>query len=122
VIADASGRAVPFALAPGQAHELPEAPALLARLPGVPGWVVVDRSYISHEFRERIWALGAPGKRGRHTSRATITGMAGAGCWADRSYWSAARRAGSTLALCPTGGAQPSPAERRPRRCRAAQP
>jgi hypothetical protein len=48
VIADAAGRAVAFALAPGQAHELPHAVPLLARLPDVPMWVVADRGYSSH--------------------------------------------------------------------------
>ena len=39
VIADGRGRAVAFALAPGQAHELPMAPGLLDCLPDVPdGW------------------------------------------------------------------------------------
>ena len=59
MIADAAGRAVAFVLAPGQAHELPHAVPLLDRLPGVPGWVVADRGYSSHAFREHIWALGA---------------------------------------------------------------
>src|SRR3982750_3393318 len=40
VIADGLGRAVAFILAPGQAHELPQAIPLLERLPGVPKWVV----------------------------------------------------------------------------------
>jgi hypothetical protein len=35
VIADSAGRAVVFALAPGQSHGLPHYVALLARLPGV---------------------------------------------------------------------------------------
>ena len=59
VICDAIGRAVAFVLAPGQAHELPHALALLNRLPGVPEWVVADRGYSSHAFREHIWDLGA---------------------------------------------------------------
>jgi transposase len=59
VIADRSGRAVAFSLTPGQAHELPQAVGLLARLPGVPRWVVADRGYTSHAFREHIWNLGA---------------------------------------------------------------
>lgn len=67
MIADGSGRAVAFALAPGQAHELPLAPELLECLPDVPGWVVGDKGYGSHEFRERIWDSGArpaiPSKR-----------------------------------------------------------
>ena len=59
MIADGGGRAIAFALAPGQAHELPLAPALLARLPRRPLWVVADRGYASHAFRERVWGLGA---------------------------------------------------------------
>jgi hypothetical protein len=55
VIADGSGRAIAFSLLPGQAHELPQAIGLLARLPGVPRWVVADRGYTSHAFREHIW-------------------------------------------------------------------
>ncbi len=43
MIADGSGRAIAFALAPGQAHEQPMAPALLDRLPRVPLRVVGDR-------------------------------------------------------------------------------
>jgi transposase len=67
VIADGLGRAVAFVLAPGQAHELPHAIPLLDRLPSVPKWVVADRSYASHAFREHIWERGArpaiPSKR-----------------------------------------------------------
>ena len=48
-----------FILAPGQAHELPHAVPLLDRLPGVPKWVVGDRGYTRHGFREHIWSLGA---------------------------------------------------------------
>ncbi len=59
MIADAPGRALGFALAPGQAHELPHAVPLLARLPGVPRWVVADRGYSSHALREHVWNLGA---------------------------------------------------------------
>jgi transposase len=59
VIADSLGRAIAFVLAPGQAHELPHALALLDQLPGVPKWVVADRGYSSHAFREHIWNLGA---------------------------------------------------------------
>jgi hypothetical protein len=66
VIAAGAGRAVAFALAPGQAHELPYAVPLLARLPDVPLWVMADRGYSSHAFRQHIWDLGArpavPGK------------------------------------------------------------
>jgi len=67
VIADAQGRAIGFALAPGQAHELPLAPLLLTVLSIIPLWIVVDRGYASHAFRELIWNLGArpaiPAKR-----------------------------------------------------------
>ena len=59
MIADGSGRAVAFALAPGQAHELPLAPELLAYLPDAPLWVVGDRGLSSHDLRERIWDSGA---------------------------------------------------------------
>src|SRR3954462_15808716 len=59
VIADGLGRAVAFILAPGQAHELPQAVPLLDRLPGVPKWVVADRGLSSHAFREHIWERGA---------------------------------------------------------------
>jgi transposase len=59
VIADSAGRAVAFALAPGQAHELPHAVPLLRQLPEVPRWVVADRGYSSHAFRQHIWNLGA---------------------------------------------------------------
>src|SRR3954464_2762236 len=67
VIADASGRAIGFALAPGQAHELPLAPLLLTLLSLVPAWIVADRGYASQAFRDLIWQLGArpaiPAKR-----------------------------------------------------------
>ena len=67
MIADAAGRAIAFRLAPGQAHELPQALPLLEALPGVPRWVVADRGYTSHGFREHIWDMGArpaiPAKR-----------------------------------------------------------
>ena len=59
VIADGCGRAVAFVLAPGQAHERPQAIPLLDCLPGVPQWVVADRGLSSHAFREHIWSLGA---------------------------------------------------------------
>jgi len=60
---------VPFAfcIAPGQAHELPHAVPLLDCLPGVPRWVVADRRYSSHAFRQHVWDMGArpaiPSKR-----------------------------------------------------------
>ena len=57
----------PFALAPGQAHELPLAPGLLDGLPGMPGWIVGDRGYASNDLRDLIWTMGArpaiPAKR-----------------------------------------------------------
>jgi len=59
VVADGRGRAVAFALAPGQAHELPLASGLLDRLPRVPLWVVGDRGYSSNAFRELIWTHSA---------------------------------------------------------------
>jgi transposase len=59
VIADGGGRAIAFRLAPGQAHELPQAVPLLDALPGVPRWVVADRGYTSHRFREHLWSIGA---------------------------------------------------------------
>lgn len=67
MIVDGKGRALGFALAPGQAHELSLAPALLDVLPEVPRWVVADRGYASGGFRQRVWDLGArpavPAKR-----------------------------------------------------------
>ena len=59
MIADGAGRAIAFRLAPGQAHELPQAVPLLDALPGVPRWVVADRGYTSHRFREHVWGMGA---------------------------------------------------------------
>jgi transposase len=59
VIADGLGRAIAFRIAPGQAHEFPDAIPLLDSLPGVPAWVVADRGYSSHSFREHIWSIGA---------------------------------------------------------------
>src|SRR3954451_24503341 len=56
-----------FALAPGQAHELPLAPLLLTLLSLIPAWIVADRGYASQAFRDLIWSLGArpaiPAKR-----------------------------------------------------------
>lgn len=59
MIADGGGRALGFALAPGQAHELPLAPDLLEVLPDVPTWIVADRGYASDAFRQHVWDLGA---------------------------------------------------------------
>jgi hypothetical protein len=59
VIADGRGRAVAFALAPCQAHELSLAPGLIGCLPDVPGRVVGDRGLASDAFRTLIWDIGA---------------------------------------------------------------
>ena len=59
MVAEGGGRAVAFALAPGQAHELPLAPGLLDRLPEAPLWGVGDRGLASRAFRERVWDMGA---------------------------------------------------------------
>lgn len=59
MICDGSGRAIAFDLGPGQAHELPMAYGLLARLPGRPLHVVCDRGYAGHAFREHVRQLGA---------------------------------------------------------------
>ena len=47
-----------FALAPGQAHELPLAAELVDAVPGTPVWGVGDRGYSSHEFREHLGNRG----------------------------------------------------------------
>ena len=59
MITDSIGRAIAFIVAPGQAHELPHAVALLDRLPRVPKWVVADRGYSSNAFREHVWNMGS---------------------------------------------------------------
>jgi transposase len=59
VLADARGRAIAFALTPGQAAELPQAEGLLGFLPGTPPWTVADRGYSSHALREVIRDLGS---------------------------------------------------------------
>ena len=59
MITDGAGRAISFALAPGQAHELPLAQDLVDCLPDIPGWVVGDKGYASHAFRQFIWDQGA---------------------------------------------------------------
>jgi len=52
---------------PGQAHELPMAPALLAFLTTLALWIVADRGYAAQAFRMLIWSLGSrpaiPAKR-----------------------------------------------------------
>ncbi|KAB8123768.1 IS4/IS5 family transposase [Komagataeibacter medellinensis] len=59
VAADSHGRALSFTLAPGQAHELPCAYAQLDALPYPPIYVVCDRGYASHKFREDLWNRGS---------------------------------------------------------------
>ncbi|HZX92975.1 MAG TPA: transposase, partial [Myxococcales bacterium] len=48
-------------------HELPLAPLLLTLLSILPAWIVADRGYASHAFRDLIWNLGShpaiPAKR-----------------------------------------------------------
>jgi hypothetical protein len=58
-VADSQGRAVAFALAPGQAHEAPMVPALLDGLPDAPGWGVGDRGLSSDALRGQAWDMGA---------------------------------------------------------------
>ncbi|MCP1203845.1 IS5 family transposase [Acetobacter oryzoeni] len=58
VAADGHGRALSFTLSPGQAHELPSAYSLLDDLPYPPTYVVCDRGYASHKFREYLWDRG----------------------------------------------------------------
>nr|WP_197463143.1 IS5 family transposase [Gluconobacter thailandicus] len=59
VAADGHGRALSFTLSPGQTHELPSAYALLDDLPYPPTYVVCDRGYASHKFREDLWNRGS---------------------------------------------------------------
>ena len=97
MIADGTGRAVAFTLAPGQAHELPGAIPLLDALPGVPLWVVADRGYSSHSFREHIRERGAtpaiPARRNKapvacpdwaYNNRNVVEGL-----WARLKEWRA---------------------------------
>ena len=58
-LADARGRALGFALTPGQAGEAPQSLDLLAFLPAIPGWVLADRGYSSHAVRSAVWELGS---------------------------------------------------------------
>ena len=59
MLADARGRAIAFALTPGQAAQLPQAEGLLACLPGPPIWTVADRGCSSRALREAIRDLGS---------------------------------------------------------------
>src|SRR4029453_18439745 len=59
VLADAGGRAIAFAITPGQAAELPQAEGLLGFLPGTPMWTVADRGSSAHALREMIRDLGS---------------------------------------------------------------
>jgi transposase len=59
VIADGRGRAVAFALAPGQAHEPPLAPGLLGCPPDIPGRVVGGKGFARDAFRALLWDIGA---------------------------------------------------------------
>jgi transposase len=59
VLADAGGRAIAFALTPGQAAEVSQAEELLGFLPGTPIWTVADRGYSSHALRAAIRDLGS---------------------------------------------------------------
>ena len=72
-MADSEGRAVSFALAPGQAHEAPMVPAMLDALPDNPMWVVGDRGFSSDVVRGQVWDMGArpavPTKRNEAVQR-----------------------------------------------------
>ncbi|WP_207918819.1 IS5 family transposase [Komagataeibacter saccharivorans] len=59
VAADGHGRALSLTLSPGQAQELPSAYFLLDDLPYPPTYVVCDRGYASHKFREYLWNRGS---------------------------------------------------------------
>ena len=58
MVADRTGHAVAFRIAPGQAHELPHAVPLMNRLSRAPKRVVADRRCSSHAFRRHIWDVG----------------------------------------------------------------
>ena len=73
MIAYSLGRVIAFRIAPGQAHELPEAIPLLNSLPGVPTWVVADRGYSSHSFRKHIWSMGARPAIPTKSNEASVT-------------------------------------------------
>ena len=58
-VCDRRGRALAFALLPGQASELRATPGLLAALPAGIGWIVGDRGLSSGAFRRAIVRRGA---------------------------------------------------------------
>jgi transposase len=58
-VCDHRGRALAFALLPGQAHELKATPGLLALLPAGIGGIVGDRGLSSGAFRRAIVQRGA---------------------------------------------------------------
>ena len=59
MICDGRGLPITFRLVPGQAHELPQAGPLLTGLPRAPGWVVADKGYAAHSFRNAVWEMGS---------------------------------------------------------------
>jgi hypothetical protein len=38
---------------------MPQVIGVLERLTEVPKWIVADRGYTSHAFREHVWSLGS---------------------------------------------------------------
>jgi transposase len=58
-VCDRRGRALAFALLPGQASELRATTGLLAALPAGIGWIVGDRGFSSGAFRRAIVRQGA---------------------------------------------------------------
>ena len=58
-------RRVPLGTGPS-ARTAPCHVPLLDVLPGIPKWVVGDRGYTSHSFRDYIWSVGAAIPHQRH--------------------------------------------------------
>lgn len=105
VAADGHGRALSFTLSPGQAHELPCAYALLDDLPYPPIYVVCDRGYASHKFREYLWSrdLALSSHQGRMIQKSPVqNGLT------DTDIWSKTRGQGSR-----NGGPLPHAMKRR---------